>query len=73
MASWRWCSVSFDRERISEATSDFVLQRENVARRSAEAFGPDVAVGNGVNELGVDPDLVRRALDTAFETGARCP
>ena len=57
----------FDRKCISEATGDFVLQCENVVRRSIEAFGPDVTVGNGVDELGVDPDLLRRALNAAFE------
>ncbi len=46
---------------------DLVLKSEDVAQRAVVALGPEVMVVDGVDELGVDPDLVALAPHAAFE------
>ena len=55
-----------DAERVRELARDLVLQREQIARVAVEPFGPEMHVGLGIDQLGVDTDLVPRSADAAF-------
>ena len=54
-------------ERVRDPARDLVLQREQVADVAVEALGPEMRVGRGVDQLGVDANPVLRSLDTAFQ------
>jgi len=54
-------------ERVRDPARDLVLQREQVADVAVEALGPEMRVGRGVDQLGVDANPVPRSLDTAFQ------
>ena len=57
----------FDVERNCDPARDFVLQGEQIARVAVEPFRPKTRVGFGVDQLGVDADLVpdRRTLPSS--------
>ena len=57
----------FEIERHRDPARDLVLQREQVADVAVEALGPEMRVGRGVDQLGVDANPVLRSLDTAFQ------
>ena len=54
-------------ECVGDAARDLVLQREQIADIVVETLCPKMRVGCGVDQLGVDPDLVARTPDAAFE------
>src|SRR5262249_18752975 len=54
-------------ESIGDAAGDLVLYREQIADIVVETLRPKMRVGGGVNQLGVDPDLVAGTPDAAFE------
>jgi hypothetical protein len=54
-------------ECASDAARDLVLQGEQITRVAIEPLGPEVRVGLGIDQLGVDPDLIARAPDAPFQ------
>src|SRR6516225_8795724 len=47
----------FEVERNSDAAGYLVLQCEQIADIAVELLGPQMRVGLGVNQLGIDPNL----------------
>ena len=45
-------------KRNSNSVRDLVLKREQIARVIVEPLGPEMGVGLGVDQLGVDADLI---------------
>ena len=54
-------------ERDRDAAGDLVLQGEEVAHLAVEPLGPQMRVGCGVNQLGVDADLIARAAQAPLQ------
>ena len=54
-------------ERDSDAAGDLVLQGKQIADVALEPLGPQMRAGLGIDQLGVDADLLGRALDAAFK------
>jgi len=46
---------------------NLVLQGEQLARLAIKPLRPEMCVGLGVDQLGVDADLIARPADAAFE------
>jgi hypothetical protein len=55
------------RQRDCDPGRDLVLQAEQIARVTVEALGPQMRVGLGIDQLGVDADLVARSPDVASQ------
>jgi hypothetical protein len=53
-------------ERSRDAACNLVLQREEIPRVAIEPLGPQMRIGCGVNQLGVDADPVARPPDASF-------
>ena len=51
----------------------FALQDEQIARVVVEPVGPQMRGGFGIDQLGVDADLVARPADTSFENVSGSP
>ena len=54
-------------ERDRDPARDLVLQSEQIARVAVEPLGPEMRVGLGIDQLGVDADLVARPPDAPFQ------
>jgi hypothetical protein len=61
-------SDQLDPERIREPARDFVLQSEQIARVAVEPLGPQMGIGRGVDQLGVDAELIARSLTLPSST-----
>src|SRR4051812_8222235 len=53
-------------ERIRDPAGNLVSQLEQVGCVAVEAFRPEMRIALGVDQLGIDPYLVRRSADAAF-------
>src|SRR5215472_8225831 len=62
MLGWsrRLSARQLDVERDGDAAGDLVLQREKVLHIAVELLSPQMGVGFGVDQLGIDADLVAR-------------
>ena len=54
-------------KRGGDLFDDLVLERENLAPGALEALRPEMAAVGGVDQLGVDAQVVAGATDAAFE------
>src|SRR5215471_9825990 len=54
-------------QRDCQPSRDRILQREEIARIAIEPLGPQMRVAFGIDELGVDADLVAQATDAPFQ------
>src|SRR5438105_2751986 len=54
-------------ERNGDPARDLVLQGEQIAYVSVEALGPQMRVALGIDQLGVDADLVARPSDASLQ------
>jgi hypothetical protein len=53
-------------QRDRDPACDLVLQGEQIAHIAVEAVGPQMRTSTGVDELGVDADLLIRPPSTSF-------
>ena len=60
-------SDQFEAERVREPARDLVLQGEQIAGVAADALGPQMGVGLGIDQLGTDADLIARPPDASLE------
>src|SRR5262245_9524824 len=60
-------SDELDAERVREPGGDLVLKSEQIASVAVEPLRPEMRVGRGINQLGIDADLAARPPDAAFE------
>jgi hypothetical protein len=54
-------------ERDRDPGCDLVLQSEQIARVAVEALGPQMRAGRGIDQLGIDADLIARPLDATLQ------
>jgi hypothetical protein len=54
-------------KRYSNSVGDLVLQSEQIACVRVEPLGPEMGIGLGVDQLGIDADLIARTPDTPFK------
>src|SRR4029077_11800028 len=61
------CGDEFDVDGTGQSDGDLFLRVEEVGIWFVEAFGPKMRTNPGVDELGIDPHQLARALHAAFE------
>src|SRR5215831_12918037 len=54
-------------ERGCDPTGDLILQSDQIGCVVVEPLRPQMRVGRGINQLGVDADLIARSPDAPFE------
>jgi hypothetical protein len=60
-------SEQLDAERVRDPACDLVLQREQIAGVAVEPLRPEMRVGRGIDQLGIDSDLAARPPDAPFK------
>ena len=56
-----------DIERVPDPTGDLVLHGKQIADLMVEPLGPNMCVGRGIDQLGIDAHLISRPRDASFE------
>src|SRR5215467_10882774 len=54
-------------QRLGDSFSDLALNREYVSQLSIIGLGPEVGIGLSVNQLNIDPHLIRSFLDATLK------
>jgi hypothetical protein len=67
--SWtgRFRNGQLDIERERDLARDLVLELEQIARVAIEAFGPEMRVCLGIDQLGVDANPAARSPDAPLQ------
>src|SRR6516165_4691630 len=60
-------SDQLNAKRIREPAGNLVLKREQLNHLAIETLSPQMCVALGIDQLGVNADLVARASDTPFK------
>src|SRR5262245_43326453 len=60
-------SEQFPAERVGDAARDLVLYGEQIADIVVKTLRPEMRVGRCIDQLRVDPDLITRSSDAAFQ------